>query len=291
MPDFINIHYYDNTLFESDHVRRTASQSTVHFPLTEDTYSFIKFINRVKHYFKSSGLSALPVYLTEWNLTISHRDPINDTCFKACYLTKNLLENYDQLASFGYWCLTDFIEDLPLPNELYHGGLGMFTHNGIPKSHFNAFQFCTHLDDQLLAKGNGYFVTRSADHLAILTYNYEHYSRLFALEGFSQGSEENRYHPFSAMSTAQFSIKIVDLPYQKCLVTETFVNQTTGSSYDAWVRMGAQQLTKPAELEMLRQQSHPGMYLHQQTIQDGVLILHTHLAPLEVRLIEVDLIP
>ena len=86
---------------------------------------------------------------------------------------KNLLENYDRLQSFGYWCLTDFIEELQLPNELYHGGLGMFTYNGIPKAHYNTFKFLTHLGKELLAKGNGYFVTRDGHKLVIILYNYE----------------------------------------------------------------------------------------------------------------------
>ena len=31
-----------------------------------------------------------PVYVTEWNLTISDRNYINDTCFKGAYVVKNI---------------------------------------------------------------------------------------------------------------------------------------------------------------------------------------------------------
>lgn len=35
-----------------------------------------------------------PVYVTEWNLTISDRNYINDTCFKGAYVVKNILDCY-----------------------------------------------------------------------------------------------------------------------------------------------------------------------------------------------------
>ncbi len=293
-PDFLNIHYYDNTLFESDMRDRSrgegfsAENMGSSFPLSVDPYAFMKYINQIKLLLKRHHMKAMPIYLTEWNLTISHRDLINDTCFKSCYLVKNLLENYDRLESFGYWCLTDFIEELQLPNELYHGGLGMFTYNGIPKAHYNAFRFLTHIEDEMIGKGDGYFITKKENRIAILVYNYEHYSKLFASGIRSQVSGENRYAPFSEMNSAQFAIQICDIEYQKCLIKERFINQAYGSSYDAWVRMGAQALTWDGDLELLNMQSQPGMYLHQETIEDHLLTIHVQMAPLEVRLIEIE---
>ena len=92
---------------------------------------YLDELNRKREDF---GVEKIPVYLAEWNLTVSHRNLLNDTCFKACYLTKNLLENYDRLQSFGYWSLTDLIGESQLPQQIFHGGLGMFTYNQIPKA-------------------------------------------------------------------------------------------------------------------------------------------------------------
>ena len=78
----------------------------------------------IKKIFKSCGFGHLPIYLTEWNFTLSHQNLISDTCFKSCWLMKNLLRNYDRLDSFGYWSLTDLISENALPDVLFHGGLG-----------------------------------------------------------------------------------------------------------------------------------------------------------------------
>uniref|UniRef100_UPI00298EA24E GH39 family glycosyl hydrolase n=1 Tax=Treponema sp. TaxID=166 RepID=UPI00298EA24E len=117
IPDFINIHYYDNTIPAERGTSVLSIDKSTHsvLPLNSDPYSFNKFLNITFDTLKNYNLHNLPVYMTEWNLTASHRDYLNDTCFKSCYITKNLLENYDRLEAFGYWCLTDFIEESQIP--------------------------------------------------------------------------------------------------------------------------------------------------------------------------------
>ena len=242
----------------------------------------------MKHY----HMKSIPVYLTEWNLTISHRDLLNDTCFKACYLAKNLLENYDRLSSFGYWVLTDFIEEMPLPNDLYHGGLGLFTYNGIPKAHYNAFKLFGYLKGQMIARGDGYFITKEDNKIVFILYNYEHFSKLFASGTKSISDNANRYESFSFMDNAKFMVTFTDIDniYTKALIKERLINQNYGSSFDAWVKMGAQPLTKEEDMELLRQQSQPGLYIHRDSIHNNELSINLNMAPLEVRSVEVELL-
>ena len=100
-----------------------------------DPNAFSKAIKDLKEWVRQMGLNGMPIYLTEWNLTVSHRNLINDTCFKSCYLAKNLLENFDELDAFGYWVLTDMIEETQPSNNEFHGGLGLFTYDQIKKPH------------------------------------------------------------------------------------------------------------------------------------------------------------
>ena len=141
----------------------------------------------------------------------------------------------------------------------------------------------------MIAQGNGYFVTKENSSLTIILYNYEHYSKLFASGILFDMSEENRYAPFTQMKNAHFSIKLRDLPAEDCLIKEMFVNQQKGSSYDAWLKMGAQPLTKAEDMALLSQTSIPGLYLHRQTIENGLLEFETAMAPLEVRLIRIEM--
>ena len=99
LPDFMNIHYYADIILPTsgdDFFLNKATASC--FPQITDDFSL--FIGGVKKIFKTLGLQDKPVYMTEWNFTMSHRNLISDTSFKTCYIMKNLLKNYDRLDSF-----------------------------------------------------------------------------------------------------------------------------------------------------------------------------------------------
>jgi len=86
-PDFMNIHFYDND-FSDDSLHQHRPAHPAHGRLNMDPFSFKKCIEHTKSVFSDLGIGELPIYLTEWNLTVSHRNLLNDTCFKSCYLAK-----------------------------------------------------------------------------------------------------------------------------------------------------------------------------------------------------------
>lgn len=285
IPDFMNIHYYDND-FSEDSIPQHRPAHPAHSRLNRDENSFTKCLAQIKILFKDLGLGNIPVYLTEWNLTVSHRNLLNDTCFKSCYLTKNLLENYDELDSFGYWVLTDWIEETQPSKEQFHGGLGLFTQDGIKKPHYYAFDFMNKLGDLLIDKGNGYFITKSYGKIQILLYNYEHFNHLFASGETFDMTFIERYTPFSQLGKMEISLELTDIPVKACIIREHIINQASGSAFDEWVRMGAPNLCKK-DIEYLKQVSVPKLFVRKETVENNILPINVSLDPLEVRLIEI----
>lgn len=287
MPDFLNIHYYDND-FSGDSVSIHRPAHPAHSRLNRDEDAFGKCVVQLKNMLLEMNIPSMPVYLTEWNLTVSHRNLLNDTCFKSCYLTKNLLENYDALDSFGYWVLTDWIEETQPSEEQFHGGLGLFTQDGIKKPHYFAFDFINRLGDRLIDRGDGYFITKSYGKIQIILYNYEHFNHLFASGETFDMTFTERYTPFSQLGKMDISLELTDIPVKTCVVRESVINQKSGSAFDEWVRMGAPKLTKD-DIGYLRRIAVPHRFVHRETIEDGCLTVSAALDPLEVRFIEIDL--
>ena len=214
-PDFVNIHYYDND-FVADNMALHSPAHPAHGRLNMDPDSFGKAIVDIKERFKEIGIDDLPIYLTEWNLTVSHRNLLNDTVFKSCYLAKNLLENYDSLNSFGYWALTDMMEETqPSANE-FHGGLGLFSHSKIKKPHYFTFEFLNHLGNSLIEKGPGYFISKRHGCVQVFLYNYEHFNHLFASGESFDTTYLDRYTPFSMLGKMDVSLSLVGFTAKKC---------------------------------------------------------------------------
>ena len=284
-PDFINIHYYDND-FTIDNISAHSPANPSHGRLNMDSESFNKAIVDIKKYMNDLGVGELPIYLTEWNLTVSHRNLLNDTVFKSCYLAKNLLENYDQLDSFGYWVLTDLIEETQPSMSEFHGGLGLYTYHQIKKPHFYIFEFLNTLGNSFIDKGPGYFVAKKHGCIQIILYNYEHFNHLFASGETYDMTYLNRYTPFSNLGKMKVSLMLEGFTAKKCHIVEKIVNQKHGSAFDEWVSMSAPKIDEQI-IDYLKSICIPKMNTKDEEIINGKINISATLSPLEVRLIEI----
>lgn len=287
LPDFVNLHYYNDDI---ELVGGLQNCGRLLNKLNPEQDAFSTYLDHIYSHLEEYHLEGKPFYMTEWNLTVSHRNLINDTCFKGCYLTKNLLENYDRLESFGYWSLTDLIGELQLPKHQFHGGLGMFTMNQIPKAHYHIFRMIAELGDVLLSSGKGWFVTTQSKtgNIRMIFYNYSHYDKLISSGETFDMTLTNRYNSFSGLQHRTVSVTLTHLPFDRCCVREIFVNRDCGSSYDAWLRMGGLELSDQRDLDYLYQVSQPGRTLRIEETASGTFTYLQALAPLEVRLVEID---
>ena len=284
VPDFMNIHYYDND-FEHDKFDLSTPAHPTHGRLNRDENHFRQTIPTIKKSLEGLGISQLPVYLTEWNLTVSHRNLLNDTVFKSCYLAKNVLENYDAFQSFGYWVLSDFIEETQPSEDEFHGGLGLYTIHGIKKPHYFTFLFLNQLGMELIAQGDGYFITKNGEEIVMILYNYQHFNYLYATGETFDMTFTKRYTPFSKLGGKRIDLTLKGFS-SDCLVKESIVNQHHGSAFDEWVAMGAQKLDEEG-LDYLKHVAYPKELRSVIKIEDGKLPLSFYLQPLEVRLIRI----
>lgn len=286
LPDSISFTYYDTKLLSRENHSKESFGFIHTMSLSENPDSMKDFVMQVVREQKQLGLNSMPIYLTEWNNSPSQQDLLNDTCFKSCYIVKNILENYDRLQSFAYWSLTDLMKDAPLPDNLFFGGIGLFTKNGIPKASYNAFFLLKKLGNRFLARGDGYFMTKDALSYQIILYNYEHFSHLYANGERFDMTETDRYTVFAERSPIQTHIEISNLKETCYRLTEIFINQENGSVYDAWINAGAIEPVSADDMAYLAALTQPGR--HQQilyTNDDGVLTIDVALKLLEVRLL------
>lgn len=289
MLDALNFTYYDTKLLE-DRNHSKESFGFVHtMALSENPDGLKEFVMQVLRERKEIGLEDMPIYLSEWNNSPSQQDLLNDTCYKSCYIAKNILENYDRLDAFGFWSLTDLMNEAAIPQKLFFGGIGLFTKNGIPKASYNAFILLSKLGDELLGRGDGYFLTRSNHSYQLFLYNYEHFSHLYANGERFDMTERNRYTPFAMQEAHQFDLTLGGFaPGCSYKFNALYVNRHNGSAFDKWLESGGIEPDNPEETAFLKSASAPGYY--QKIIsadESGNITLQVTMDLLEIRLIEI----
>ena len=169
--------------------------------------------------------------------------------------------------------------EAPQPKELFFGGLGLFTANGIPKAGYYAFTLLRQLGDDLLGRGDGWFITKQDESIRIILYNYRHFSHLYAQGERFDMTFTDRYTPFSPEH-------MLDVPM--IIRTDTILNRNSGSAFDQCVAMGGVELTKSEELKNLAARSMPAISKYTASAENGMLQLDAMLDMLEVRLITVN---
>lgn len=286
VPDFLNVHFYA-TSYRPEDEGSSDGDFLGPLSLSTDEGAFTRFVEHVNSLAVREFPQGVPIYLTEWNFTPSKLDLLGDTCFRSCYVVKNILENYDGLDSFGFWSLSDFMQETPLPQDMFHGGLGLVTTNGIKKAGYHAFQLLARLTGDAISQGDGWFATRDNDTIHILFYDYKHFSQLYAQGELFDMTFTSRYTSFLPEQEMDARLIISDFAAGTYLVEETIVNRRYGSAFDEWVNMGAMPLQTDYELKSLNSRSMPFTRKYCMQAQDGNLEMSVLLELLEVRLITI----
>lgn len=234
-PDFISFHTYPNEVFNID----DDFSHKKGLMIDENTNYLSDILDMVKKQLEESKLNDVEIFLTEWNSTISHRDLTNDTLYKASYIVKNILENMDKVNGFGYWALSDHLEELILDKNIFHGGLGLITHNNIKKSGYYAFELLSKLGQIVIDKGEGYYITKDFRGYTVFLYNYCHFDKIYSRSDVSNINIKERYNVFvDKILNIYLKLDNFDKNCNYNVTTYT-ISKKHGSSFDTWLDMGA----------------------------------------------------
>lgn len=287
IPDYFNYTFYDVSLDHSRNKTKDSFGFVDAMTLNPNSDGLKQAISAMIRIRRASELESLPIYISEWNNTPSQQDYLNDTCFKSCYIAKNILENYDRIDGLSYWALTDLMAEHALPAELFFGGLGLFTLNGIPKASYYAMMLLHQLGDDYLMKGEHWFATKKEDEIRIIAYNYKHYTQLYSAGERFDMTRTDRYTMFEPSTDLNLTLSIRDLNESKYQVKEYILNRNHGSSFDSWRQSGGVEFDSLQDFDYLKAISKPLPHFYYKAPIDHTLTLEIKMQVLEVRLITI----
>ncbi len=95
---------------------------------------------------------------TEWGVTPTHFNPVNDSVSSATFLLHGMKSSAGRMEALSYWVASDHFEELGRPPRMLHGGFGLITVGGIAKSRYHALHLLSRLGETELpvdASGDG----------------------------------------------------------------------------------------------------------------------------------------
>ena len=128
------------------------------------------------------GHSDARILWTEWGVTPTHFNPVNDSASSAMFLLGGMKSSSGRLDALSYWVASDHFEELGRPPRLLHGGFGLITVGGIAKARYHALHLLSQLGDvelPVVALGDGsdgllqsWASCREDGSLAVLVWNH-----------------------------------------------------------------------------------------------------------------------
>lgn len=153
---------------------------------------------------------------------------------------------------------------------------------------YYALTLMARLGNQLISRGDGWFLTKNESGFQAILYNYRHFSQLYASGEIFDMTFHERYTPFAPEQTMDFHIRLSGVENGNYTIRETVVSRRYGSAFDEWLRMGGMELQDPKEVECLRMHATPHISKYTAQAKRHTLELDAMLEMLEVRLIEIQ---
>ncbi|MGD8189542.1 GH39 family glycosyl hydrolase [Brevibacillus ginsengisoli] len=281
--DFISYHIY----CEDDHIESSQGEDSGTFYETMGNpygsyYCGSDYTGeqakRMKETIESLSTQKIEIHVTEWNISHSSRNLIQDTAFMAPFIIDSVLKTRGTVDSLGYWAFTDLFEEFKAGLTPFHGGFGLINHHGIKKSSYFAYTFLSKLGDELIEQGEDYIVTKRDGHIQILLYHYVYFDYLFRNGDITGLNQIERYSVYEEKPYKNIRIHLKGLHgnYRR---TNYVLNREDGSSFDAWVNMGAPMDLTGEDVSYLKAKAFPKLevsYLFEVTEYEVTAQLPVH---------------
>lgn len=290
LPDFHTMQWYpcirtDDSLF----MEYTLNQRSAPALLSTDPDHLHTKLDELEKLFREYHVDGREFFLEECNSTLWQRNLSSDTCYKAVWMAKNMAISAGR-AVFGYWLLTDFIEERAYIRSVYHGGYGLFTRTGIPKAGYHAMRMIGQMGPDRVSSGNGWFLTRKSDSLQLLVYNYAHYSDINCFRYKRLDAPADAYSVFKPGEKMQLQFQLHGLPVSRTgryRITRTLLSREHGSSFDLWLRLQAPPCPSREETAYMKKNAEPAGSMEILECRD-TLLLDVALMPLEMELLMIE---
>lgn len=228
------------------------------------------------------------LHVSEYSLSLSNRNVINDSCMKGAFLVYNAISCLGKADIMGHWLFTDAYADEQDTGALLFGGCGLLSKDGITKPAYYAMEFLNRLYRRIIKIHSNYIIT-SNDNSSIrmvchnmkkLNYNYyiaeENSLQIKDVQVIMENREFMTIHvKFVHVKDGTYSIK------------RNRLNRSCGSVQDKWEDLNMESDLTMREMEYLKMVSVSAISIQQADSKDHCLEFDVELEPNEIQYIHI----
>ena len=279
-PDFISCMYFA--------YERGEIHEDIYSKRNTDNEGFAHAIIKMRENMEYAGFGDTKLYVTEWNLTVSDRNFLNDTCFKGAYLVKNILDVYDKTDMVGYFLGSDRVSEYYDTGSLLFGGTGLVTKDGILKPAGFAVEFLNRLYGYEIAKGSYYLITTDQhDNYGIVCHNQKklNYNYYFIKE--DEVAKDCIWKYFEDREALKLHLNLTDVQDGNYKAKLYRINDSSGSVMDIWHELDYERELSRNDIRYFRRVCEPKLSIKKMEVSEGRIDFNIILEPNEIAYIRI----
>lgn len=250
LPEFISI-----LLFPYDSLRKDGKVN--YYRTQSENYEYEKL--QSIHQIMEEGEVDIPLYVVEWNSSISNRNFLNDSCFRASYITKKIIEILSMADMVCLWMGSDWVSNYFDTKRIANGGSGLITKDTIRKPVYFALQFLNQLGEELLLHNEELIVTKEIgkDVYHIIGFYYQKYEDTYVVANDPIDSPEKVEKIFLTNQECNIDLVLKNVADGNYTITSNRICREKGSILDEWKKFQYEETLTNEDIKYLREITQP----------------------------------
>ena len=278
-PDFLSILLFPYITEEKD--------GEISYHRTADPSFEVAELRRIRSLMKEMDAET-KLYVSEWNNTLSSRNYLNDSCFRASYFVRKLTEMWGLADMTAVWMASDWVSNYFDVGGVANGGNGLLTKDTICKPAYYALQFMNTLGECLVAKGENYLITRKEQKdYYILCFNYRPLKGDYYLDDRRMDDPRGIRRIYEGEEPVEIEIDLQSMRADRYVVRCRTVSPRDGSLLWEWKKFDFDNSLTSQEVRYIRQICFPRIHMKKQDTENGVLKIREKIGVHELVLIHI----
>lgn len=281
LPEFISI-----LLFPYDSSRKDGKVN--YYRTQSENYECEKL--QSIHQIMEEGEVDIPLYVVEWNSSISNRNFLNDSCFRASYITKKIIEILSMADMVCLWMGSDWVSNYFDTKRIANGGSGLITKDTIRKPVYFALQFLNQLGEELLLHNEELIVTKEIgkDVYHIIGFYYQKYEDTYVVANDPIDSPEKVEKIFLTNQECNIDLVLKNVADGNYTITSNRICREKGSILDEWKKFQYEETLTNEDIKYLREITQPERRMEGVMSVEGTVQIRMTLRGQEIILLHVS---
>ena len=242
----------------------------------------------VKDILNKKGIKNYKLIISELNNSISNRNYLNDSVWRACFMIRKIESLLDDVEAVSILMGSDWVSSYYDSIGVVTGSIGILSKETIRKPVYYALSFLNQLSENFVYKNQSCMITRNEENeFYVLCNNYKHFNENYFLMTEDIALTQNMDNIFTDNDELVINLMFEGLNNGRWIIKKRTINSSRGSILSEWKKLQYSTELSSSDIMYLRSICVPQMTIEKIEVEKNILSYAMNLESNEVSLLHI----